>query len=86
MLLVLAACGSGKGNDKAAAPANKWPEKNVTIIVPYPAGGSTDLTFRTLAEQMKNRSGRTLSLLTKKVAAAVSAPLNARFPNLTAIP
>ncbi len=33
------------------------PEKNITIVVPHAAGGSTDLIFRTLAEEMKRASG-----------------------------
>ena len=33
------------------------PEKNITIVVPHAAGGSTDLIFRTLAEEMKRVSG-----------------------------
>jgi tripartite-type tricarboxylate transporter receptor subunit TctC len=33
------------------------PEKNITIVVPHAAGGSTDLIFRTLAEEMKKVSG-----------------------------
>jgi len=33
------------------------PEKNITIVVPHSPGGSTDLIFRTLAEEMKRVSG-----------------------------
>ena len=33
------------------------PEKNITVVVPHAAGGSTDLIFRTLAEEMKKVSG-----------------------------
>lgn len=33
------------------------PEKNIVIVVPHAAGGSTDLIFRTLAEEMKKVSG-----------------------------
>ncbi|MDD4572920.1 MAG: tripartite tricarboxylate transporter substrate binding protein [Sphaerochaeta sp.] len=33
------------------------PEKSITIVVPHAAGGSTDLIFRTLAEEMKRVSG-----------------------------
>jgi tripartite-type tricarboxylate transporter receptor subunit TctC len=33
------------------------PEKNITVVVPHAAGGSTDLIFRALAEEMKKVSG-----------------------------
>jgi tripartite-type tricarboxylate transporter receptor subunit TctC len=31
-----------------------WPDRPVRVIVPYPAGGSTDVLARILADQMKN--------------------------------
>jgi tripartite-type tricarboxylate transporter receptor subunit TctC len=37
---------------------NNWPERQVRIIVPYPAGGSTDVLFRILAERLKDRFGQ----------------------------
>ncbi|HPZ15367.1 MAG TPA: tripartite tricarboxylate transporter substrate binding protein [Sphaerochaeta sp.] len=33
------------------------PEKNITVVVPHAAGGSTDLIFRALADEMKKASG-----------------------------
>lgn len=33
-----------------SAQASTWPEKNVSIVVPYPPGGSTDVIGRMLAE------------------------------------
>ena len=65
MVLALTAC-SGKGDDKGKPAATKFPEKNITIIVPYPAGGSTDLTMRTLAEQMKQQLGKNVVILNKE--------------------
>ena len=35
----------------AQAPA-KWPTQDISIVVPYPPGGGTDLTTRALAEEM----------------------------------
>ena len=29
-----------------------WPERDISIVVPYPAGGSTDLTARAVANEM----------------------------------
>lgn len=46
----------------AAAPAlaqgTNWPSQNVRMIVPYPAGGSTDVLFRILAERLKDKLGQ----------------------------
>jgi tripartite-type tricarboxylate transporter receptor subunit TctC len=35
-----------------------WPNHPVKLIVPYPAGGSTDVLFRILADRMKDRLGQ----------------------------
>jgi tripartite-type tricarboxylate transporter receptor subunit TctC len=37
----------------AAEPSSTWPDRNVKVIVPYPAGGSTDVLVRILAEALK---------------------------------
>ena len=46
----------------AAAPAfaqsGAWPDRNLKLIVPYPAGGSTDVLFRILAEKLKDKLGQ----------------------------
>jgi tripartite-type tricarboxylate transporter receptor subunit TctC len=48
----------------AASPATaqgaggNWPERGVRIIVPYPAGGSTDVLTRILAERLKDKLGQ----------------------------
>ena len=39
------------------AGAANWPTRNVRIIVPYPAGGSTDVLTRILAERLKDKLG-----------------------------
>ena len=44
----------------AAVPAfaqSSWPDRNIRMIVPYPAGGSTDVLFRILAERLKQEVG-----------------------------
>jgi tripartite-type tricarboxylate transporter receptor subunit TctC len=35
-----------------------WPDRPVHLIVPYPAGGSTDVLFRILADKLKERLGQ----------------------------
>ena len=37
----------------AAAFAQNWPGRSIVIIVPFPAGGSADLSARLLAEKLK---------------------------------
>jgi len=42
-----------------AAQAPTWPSRPVRIIVPFPAGGTTDLLARIVAEQLRQRLGTT---------------------------
>ena len=35
-----------------AAHAQEWPQKTVRIVVPFPAGGSTDTLCRIVAEKL----------------------------------
>ncbi|MBV9234723.1 MAG: tripartite tricarboxylate transporter substrate binding protein [Xanthobacteraceae bacterium] len=37
----------------APAAAQPWPARTVTIVVPFPAGGSTDIVARLMAEEMR---------------------------------
>lgn len=53
-----------------AAPASKkadWPEKGkaVTIIVPFAAGGATDIAARVLASQMEKELGTSVQVVNK---------------------
>ena len=41
-----------------ARAQSNWPDHPVRIIVPYPAGGSTDVLSRILAERMKEMFGQ----------------------------
>lgn len=43
----------------ARGQAEIWPSRTVRIIVPYPAGGSTDVLTRILAERLKDKLGQT---------------------------
>ncbi len=40
------------------AQAQSWPSKPVRMIVPYPPGGSTDVTARALADKLSNALGQ----------------------------
>ncbi len=52
--LVLAACGL-----VAATPAaHAYPDKTVTVVVPFPPGGSTDTVARAIATKLQERLGQ----------------------------
>ena len=41
-----------------AAAAQEYPNRQITVIVPFPAGGSTDLIARLIAEPMRQALGQ----------------------------
>jgi tripartite-type tricarboxylate transporter receptor subunit TctC len=43
----------------AVAQTGTWPERTVTVVVPFPAGGSTDMVARALAQHMQTALGQT---------------------------
>ena len=54
-VLALAVCAA-----PAAAQADSYPNKPITLVVAYPAGGSTDLTGRTLGNELSKKLGVTV--------------------------
>ena len=44
----------------ATGAQTAWPEKPVTIVVPFPAGGSTDMVARAMALQMGTALGQSI--------------------------
>ena len=58
MLKTLAALGLGMAA-AGGALAQAWPAKPVTLLVPFPPGGSTDMIARTLAPKLQDKLGGT---------------------------
>src|SRR5690349_4693996 len=46
----------------AAAPvlAQSWPQKTIRFIVPFPAGGGTDVVARMVAKHLQDKLGQTV--------------------------
>ena len=56
---VFATCGvSCSARAADSAPSAAYPVKTVRIVVPFPAGGSTDLVARNLAQRLNERWGQ----------------------------
>jgi tripartite-type tricarboxylate transporter receptor subunit TctC len=47
------------------ARAQTWPSRTIRIVVPFPAGGSADLSARLLAEHLKSRLGESVVVESK---------------------
>jgi tripartite-type tricarboxylate transporter receptor subunit TctC len=60
--LALGAAWRGPALAQATAPtaAHGWPERPIRLIVPFPAGGGTDVIARQLAERMAANTGWTI--------------------------
>lgn len=56
LIFSFAACG-GSGGQQAAAPAEKFPTKDITMIVPYAAGGSIDIMARAMQSKLSEVLG-----------------------------
>ena len=52
-----------------SAGAQQYPSKNITFIVPFPAGGVTNLVSRTIASAMEKPLGVTITVLNRAGAA-----------------
>jgi tripartite-type tricarboxylate transporter receptor subunit TctC len=60
-LLQGAAAATALGATPAFAQnAGNWPDHPLHMIIPYPAGGSTDVLFRILGESLKDKLGQPL--------------------------
>jgi tripartite-type tricarboxylate transporter receptor subunit TctC len=54
----------------AELQAAGYPERTVTMVVPYPAGGVTDLTARALADSMSRHMGQSVVVVNRPGAGA----------------
>ncbi len=65
-ILSTALCTIGFGS--ATASAQNYPERNITLIVPFAAGGASDISSRIMAEVMSRQLGQ--SIIVENVAGA----------------
>src|ERR1700709_2039910 len=57
-----------------AAPAQESPTKPVTLIVPWPAGGSTDISMRAIADAASKHLGQPIAIDNKAGAGGTVGP------------
>jgi tripartite-type tricarboxylate transporter receptor subunit TctC len=43
-----------------ASNASNWPERQIRLVIPFPAGGSTDIVGRLIGEKLSARLGQTV--------------------------
>ena len=53
-----------------SAQADTWPSKTITLVVPFPPGGTTDVLARTLGERLTASLGQTVIIESKPGAGA----------------
>lgn len=58
--VLVAAMAAGIVGTRTAARAAEWPERPIHFIVPFPAGSSSDIVARIVAQRLGERLGQTL--------------------------
>ena len=69
----------------ALASAQSWPTKNVTIVVPFPAGGTTDVLARAVSTKLSAAIGQSVIVENKPGAGATLGGRSLPRHRLTAI-
>lgn len=59
-LLPLSACGGGEADSGAEGNAETYPSEPITLVIPYAAGGPTDLVARSLAPFFEQELGESV--------------------------
>ena len=81
MPLALALAGAITLLPGLARAQDAWPSKPLTLVVPYPPGGTSDVIGRQLAQRLKDELGQTVVVENKAGAAtAIGATFVARAP------
>jgi tripartite-type tricarboxylate transporter receptor subunit TctC len=74
--LLLSAAAACVGSVAGSSLATTWPHKPLQLIVPWPAGGATDLTLRVLCEEVSPLLGQPVVIVNRPGAAGtLVAPL-----------
>ena len=69
--LMLGAAGAGAmAQATATAPAQAWPSKPISLIVPFPAGGTTDVLARAVGQELSKAVGQPVIVESKPGAGA----------------
>ncbi len=58
LMLCVALAAASSALAQSAAPEAKWPERPIRFIVPFPAGATTDLVARIVAQKLGERLGQ----------------------------
>jgi tripartite-type tricarboxylate transporter receptor subunit TctC len=58
--LILSLFAAAGASLPSSTRAQGWPSRTIRIVVPFPAGGSADLSARLLAEQLKAKLGQSV--------------------------
>jgi tripartite-type tricarboxylate transporter receptor subunit TctC len=80
LLIPFAAAAAG------AALAQAWPSKPVTLVVPFPPGGSSDQVARALGQKLNAALGQTFIVETRPAPQVPSAPPRSSARRQTATP